>query len=92
MRLRRRFLWSPFSVVVGLASERGRFEPAVVAGVVDMIEVAERIEDKQEVQCGGTYNLFPLSAATGPTEKVSSGGSSLKTLAHHMIHGQTAQF
>ena len=45
VRLRLRFLWSPFSVVVALESERGRFEPAAVAGVVDMIGTTRRMED-----------------------------------------------
>lgn len=49
VRLRRRFLWSPLSVVVALESERGRFEPATVARVADMIAVARRMEDSQEV-------------------------------------------
>lgn len=35
-----------------LESERGRFEPAAVAGVVDMVGVTERMENKQEVRCG----------------------------------------
>ena len=43
MRLRRRFLWSPFSVVVGLESERGRFEPVEVGRVVDMIGMLGRM-------------------------------------------------
>jgi len=48
VRLRLRFLWSPFSVLVVVESERGRFEPAAVAGVVDMTGVAGRMEDSQE--------------------------------------------
>lgn len=43
VRLRRRFLWSPFSVVVGLESERGRFEPVELGGVVDMIGMLGRM-------------------------------------------------
>ena len=54
MRLRRRFLWSPFSVVVVLESERGRFEPVAVAGVVGMIGVAGRMENNQYMWLGGT--------------------------------------
>ena len=41
VRLRRRFLWSPLSVVVALESERGRFEPAAVAGVADIVTESE---------------------------------------------------
>ena len=52
VRLRLRFLWSPFSVVVAVESERGRFEPAAVAGVADMTGVAERMEDSQEESPG----------------------------------------
>jgi len=37
VRLRRRFLWSPLSVAIALESERGRFEPAAVAGVADIV-------------------------------------------------------
>ena len=36
VRLRLRFLWSPFSVLVVVGSERRRFELAAVAGVADM--------------------------------------------------------
>ena len=49
VRLRRRFLWSPFSVVVELESGRGRFEPVAVAGVVDITGAAGRMENDQEV-------------------------------------------
>ena len=56
MRLRRRFLWSPFSVLVVVESERGRFEPAAVARVADMIGDAGRMEGSQEESPRGTYN------------------------------------
>ena len=57
VRLRRRFLWSPFSVVVALESGRGRFEPVAVAGVVDMIGVVGRMGNDQEtVNPPGAYN------------------------------------
>lgn len=72
MRLRRRFLWSPFSVVV-LESEMGRFEPAAVAGVVGMIRVAGRMENNQEVWPGGVLILIPdppLPASIGPSRKI----------------------
>ena len=58
VRLRRRFLWSPFSVVVGLESERGRFEPVEVGGVVDMIGMLGRME-KGQTGPHGAYNLIP---------------------------------
>lgn len=48
VRLRRRFLWSPLSVVVALKSERGRFEPAAVAGVADIVT-------ENEGQPGGNW-------------------------------------
>jgi hypothetical protein len=58
VRLRRRFLWSPFSVIGTLESERGRFEPAAVVGIADMVRATGRMEDSQEMRCslGGTYN------------------------------------
>ena len=52
VRLRLRFLWSPLSVFAAVESERGRFEPVAVAGVVDMTGVAERMEDSQEESPG----------------------------------------
>jgi len=48
VRLRRRFLWSPPSVVV-VESERGRFEAEAVAGTSGMTAAAERMEGSQEV-------------------------------------------
>ena len=57
VRLRRRFLWSPFSVVVELESGRGRFEPAAVAGVVDIAGAAGRMENGQEVNLPGYLYL-----------------------------------
>lgn len=39
VRLRRRFLWSPLSGLGTVESERGRFEPAAVAGVADMMRL-----------------------------------------------------
>ena len=56
VRLRLRFLWSPFSVLVVVESERGRFEPAAVARVADMMQLAERMEDHQQGSPWGTYN------------------------------------
>jgi len=60
VRLRRRFLWSPLSVVEAVESERGRFEPAAVAGMVDMIAIAKRTKGSHDAKPRATYNGLPL--------------------------------
>ena len=61
VRLRLRFLWSPFSVLVVVESERGRFDPAAVAGVADITDVAERMVESQEESPGVLIADPPLS-------------------------------
>lgn len=53
--MRRRFLWSPLSVVVELESERGLFGQAVVTGVVDVdaVGVAGRIKPNSQKGADG---------------------------------------
>lgn len=46
-------------------SERGRFEPATVAGVADMVAVAERMEDSQEVSPGVLITSDPPPSFSG---------------------------